>query len=119
MVDESGRIAVRVKHLTPPSAKDSGEIVGAIVAAARECEQGAKEIGGLILGASVVVPGTVDVTGEIIVQAPNVPSLDKFRLSQALSEELGWQVLLENDANTASVGEMWLGAARGSATLSA
>ena len=113
MVEESGKITARVKQPTPHFATDAGEIVSAIVAAARECEKATKKNGGVIRAASVVVPGTVDITGETIVQAPNVPCLNGFQLAPALTNELGWPVLLENDANAASVGEMWLGAARG------
>jgi glucokinase len=48
-----------------------------------------------------------------VVQAPNLPSLTSFPLKRELEERLGWPVVLENDANAAAVGEMWLGAARG------
>jgi glucokinase len=48
-----------------------------------------------------------------VVQAPNLPSLINFELKAELQRRLGWPVFLENDANAAAVGEMWLGAARG------
>jgi glucokinase len=48
-----------------------------------------------------------------LLQAPNLPSLVNFGLKPELERRLGWPVVLENDANAAAVGEMWLGAARG------
>jgi glucokinase len=42
-----------------------------------------------------------------------LPSLTNFPLKAELQNRLGWPVFLENDANAAAVGEMWLGAARG------
>jgi glucokinase len=60
-----------------------------------------------------MVPGTVDNDNAVVVQAPNLPSLTNFPLKAVLEERLGWPVVLENDANAAAVGEMWLGAARG------
>lgn len=60
-----------------------------------------------------MVPGAVDSDQAVVLQAPNLPSLVNFGLKAALEQRLGWPVLLENDANAAAVGEMWLGAARG------
>ena len=116
-VDYEGNIGVRVKQPTPQSPRDASEIVQALVLAARECESKIQRRGGSIRAASVVVPGTVDISGETVVQAPNVPSLNGFRLGEALKEELGWPTLLENDANAAAVGELWMGAARGCRTI--
>jgi glucokinase len=116
-VDEGGNIGVRVKQPTPQSATRAEEIVKVLVSAARECELKIDQEGGSVRAASVVVPGTVDTCGETIVQAPNVPCLDGFRLGEALKKELGWPILLENDANAAAVGELWLGAARGCRTI--
>jgi glucokinase len=59
------------------------------------------------------VPGAVDNAKAIVVQAPNLPCLNNFNLKLALENEFGWPVVLENDANAAAIGEMWLGAARG------
>ena len=60
-----------------------------------------------------MVPGAVDCDKAVVVQAPNLPSLINFELKAELQRRLGWPVFLENDANAAAVGEMWLGAARG------
>jgi len=60
-----------------------------------------------------MVPGAVDSDKAVVLQAPNLPSLVNFGLKAALEQRLGWPVFLENDANAAAVGEMWLGAARG------
>src|SRR6185503_8142912 len=66
-----------------------------------------------IIGASVMVPGPVDTAQAVVLSAPNLPSLINFGLKAVLQERLGWPVMLENDANAAAMGEMWLGAARG------
>lgn len=114
-IDETGRIFHQVKKSTPQSAKP-GEIVRALVEAARECEI-RSACHGAIGAVSVAVPGTVDVEQGVVVKAPNVPCLDGFRLQAALESELQWPAIIENDANAAAVGEMWQGAARGVETI--
>jgi glucokinase len=71
------------------------------------------EDGRRIVAASIMVPGTVDNCNAVVVQAPNLPALAGFPMKAVLEERFGWPVLLENDANAAAVGEMWMGAARG------
>ncbi|HEX8707624.1 MAG TPA: ROK family glucokinase [Pyrinomonadaceae bacterium] len=115
-VDGRGRVHQRVKQQTPKAEKPD-EIVRAIVGAARECEQRSRDSGARIRALSVVVPGTVQVENGVVTKAPNVPSLDGFRLGAALQSELQWPAVLENDANAAAVGEMWQGAGRGHRTI--
>jgi glucokinase len=117
VVDECGKLTFRVKHATPHNSDNPEEILQAIVATARECEASVLRAGATIRAASVLVPGTVDIFGQTIIQAPNLPSLDGFHLTAALNKQLGWPVLIENDANAAAVGEMWLGAARGAKSI--
>src|ERR687883_316772 len=107
-IDRNGQIHERTKHHTPKAEKPD-EIVRAIVAAARECESRGLERGAKIRAVSVVVPGTVQVENGVVTKAPNVPSLNGFRLAAALESELQWPAVLENDANAAAVGEMWQG----------
>src|SRR6478609_11084866 len=66
-----------------------------------------------VVATSIMVPGAVDSNKAVVLQAPNLPSLSNFPLKAVLDDRLGWPVFLENDANAAAVGEMWLGAARG------
>src|SRR6266851_6782133 len=115
-VDRNGRIHHRLKHPTP-QAELPAEIVRALVDAARACEREYTPRGEKISAVSVAVPGTVDFEEGVVIKAPNVPSLDGFRLGAALESELEWPVALENDANAAAVGEMWRGAGQGYCTL--
>lgn len=119
-VDATGRIHFRLKQNTP-RAESADEIVRSLVLAVRECERqtsGPDESAPCFIKAiSVVVPGTVNVEEGFVVKAPNVPSLNGFRLAEALTAELERPAILENDANAAAVGEMWRGAGRGHSTI--
>jgi glucokinase len=107
LIDETGQILAQVKNETPKDAS-SGDLIRALVEAERECCADAN-----VFAASVMVPGTVDKENAVVVQAPNIPCLYNFPLKHALESEFGWPVVLENDANAAAMGEVWLGAARG------
>lgn len=108
LVDGCGKIHQQLKQRTPRG--DSPDvIVEALATAAHRWSSDGRHIA----AASIMVPGTVDNHNAVVVQAPNLPSLTNFPLQAVLEERLGWPVLLENDANAAAVGEMWLGAAQG------
>lgn len=108
LVDGSGRIHDQLKQRTPRGSSPD-VIVDALAAAADKWSSNGHHIAAV----SIMVPGTVDTSNAVVVQAPNLPSLTNFPLQAVLEERFGWPVLLENDANAAAVGEMWLGAARG------
>lgn len=108
LVDDNGRILEQHKQDTPKG--DSAEdIIDALVQAAERWS--CSELP--IVAISIMVPGAVSCDKSVVVQAPNLPSLVNFPLKSELEQRLGWPVLLENDANAAAVGEMWIGAARG------
>lgn len=109
LVDGSGKIHHQAKQRTPKG--DSPDFV--VDALASAAENWRRADGRRIAAASIMVPGTVDNQNAVVVQAPNLPSLSNFPLKAVLERRLGWPVLLENDANAAAVGEMWLGVARG------
>src|SRR5215216_6415585 len=108
LVDDTGRILNQSKQETPKG--DSAEsVVAALVRAAQQWDSDKLPV----VAASIMVPGPVDSDKAVVLQAPNLPSLVNFALKAELEQRLGWPVFLENDANAAAVGEMWLGAARG------
>ena len=108
LVDDAGRILNQLKQETPKG--DSALCIGnALVKAAQQWESDKLPV----VAASIMVPGAVDCKKAVVLQAPNLPSLVNFELKAELERRLGWPVFLENDANAAAVGEMWMGAARG------
>ncbi len=110
-IDESGAILFLTKRETPPG-DDSGEIVRAVVESVNECRKNCVDECAVKV-VSVAVPGTVSVEQGLIFKAPNLPSLDNFKMTDALESELGVKAILENDANAAAIGENWLGASKG------
>jgi glucokinase len=115
-VDQNGKIHFRLKQNTP-RAETPDEIVRALVLAVRECEKHCAAAGKAIRAVSVVVPGSINADAGIVVKAPNLPCLDGFNLTAALTAELRRPAILENDANAAALGEMWQGAGRDRCTL--
>jgi glucokinase len=64
------------------------------------------------LGIGVGAPGPLDREKGIVIVAPNLGWRD-FPLRERIASRLGLKATLDNDANCATVGEWWLGAARG------
>jgi glucokinase len=112
LVDRTGKILTQIKKETPKG--DSPEcVLESLVEAERECRSSRGAANPRVIAASVVVPGAVDKANAVVVQAPNLPYLNNFGLKRALEKKFARPVVLENDANAAAMGEMWLGAARG------
>jgi len=115
-VDSEGRIHERVKLPTPRS-DNAQDVVEAIASAVIRCDEQASTSGARVHSVSVVVPGSVQAETGVIVNAPNLPAVVGFKLSEAVKAKLQRLVLIENDANAAALGEMWKGAARGCRTI--
>ncbi|MBL0939622.1 MAG: ROK family protein [Gemmatimonadaceae bacterium] len=65
-----------------------------------------------ILGVGLGAPGTVDRERGLVLVAPNL-RWHEFPLVERMSALTGLPVKIDNDANCATYGEWWLGAARG------
>lgn len=111
-VDRKGQIRFRLKRQTPQT-DDASVIVDALVDAVSECRSSDDMKGKTISGLLIAVPGTVSFGEGRVVTVPNLPCLENFHLGSILEKRLGCPTLIENDANAAAVGEMWLGAGRG------
>jgi glucokinase len=108
-VDRSGAVLYRTRCETPRGER-AGEIVRTIAESAIECRRNCSDF--KIAAISAAVPATVSHERGLIFKAPNLPSLDNFRLASELENELGVKAFIENDANAAAVGEHWLGASK-------
>ncbi len=112
LTDLDARVLSRVERPLSPEdgpRKNLSQIVGAI----REIVQESDVPREKVLGVSVVYPGPVDATSGRILASPHMPGWGGFSLKSALEEELGCDILVDNDANAAAWGEKWFGAAKG------
>jgi glucokinase len=73
---------------------------------------------GEFLGAGIGVPGLIDLQTGMMRKAVNLPGWENYPARTEIERRLGLpingaRVVLENDARVATLGEQWLGAARG------
>ncbi len=85
-------------------------VVGDICAAVTEIES--RMSGARMAGVGIGVPGIIDLAEGTVRQAPNLPGWAGFPVREDLEARLRTQVILENDANAAALGEKWVGAGR-------
>ena len=67
---------------------------------------------GQLLGIGIGVPGIIDMHTGMVRQSPNLADWIDYPAQSVIEKQLGTRVFLENDANSAALGEKWLGAAR-------
>ena len=67
---------------------------------------------GEFAGIGIGVPGFIDSDTAIIARSPNLPGWENFPVRDDIERLLNTKVILENDANVATMGEKWLGAGR-------
>ena len=67
---------------------------------------------GSLLGIGIGVPGIIDMETGMVRESPNLPDWADYPARAEIEKRLGARVILENDANSAALGEKWLGAAR-------
>jgi glucokinase len=65
-----------------------------------------------LLGVGIGVPGIIDERTGMLRESPNLPGWNDYPVRDEIERRLGAPVILENDANSAAMGEKWLGAAR-------
>jgi len=63
-------------------------------------------------GVGIGIAGAVNQRDGVVVQAPNLPGWEGFRIVDELSEALSSPIVIDNDANVFTLGEGWRGAAR-------
>jgi len=109
-VDLSGKVRARaeiaVDRPTPQAA------LPLIVGLVRQLQQGAALDWRRVLGVGLAMPGPFGTEATHAFGPDTLPGWDDMSIVGDISRELGLQVLLENDANAAAIGERLYGVAR-------
>jgi len=66
-----------------------------------------------VVGVGVGTPGLIAKETGTVVYAPNVPEWEDLPLQSLLRDRIGLPITIENDANSAAIGEHWVGVAAG------
>ncbi len=66
-----------------------------------------------LIGIGIGVAGPIDMKKGLIMEPPNLPGLKGFPLRDFLREKISSPIAIENDANAFTLGEGWVGAAKG------
>lgn len=109
-VDEQGTL---LEKLTTGTQVQRGRehVIGEMTDAIKSLVLKFKDKGELV-GIGIGVPGFIDMDHGIIRESPNLPGWAEFPVRDDIERRLGTKVFLENDANSAAMGEKWLGAGR-------
>lgn len=67
--------------------------------------------GGRLAGIGIGVPGIIDRQTGLVHESPNLPGWRDYPVRDEIERRLRTNVILENDANAAALGEKWLGIA--------
>ncbi len=86
------------------------KVVEDIVAAIEEVREGRRS--DRLIGIGIGVPGLILLETGVIASSPNLPGWEDFPLRDELQSKLSCPVILENDANAAALGEVWMGAGK-------
>ena len=106
-IDALGQV---VNRISIPANYEAGpqRVVDDIVSAVRQIREGCGVDG--LLGVGIGVPGFIDMRAGVIVGAANLPGFEGFPIRDEIQSHLSTPIILENDANAAALGEMWMGA---------
>lgn len=66
-----------------------------------------------LTGIGAGVPGAILAEQGVIASWPNMPAFNGYPVRSAIENRIGTKLFLENDANSAALGEYWMGAGRG------
>jgi len=66
-----------------------------------------------LAGIGIGIPGFIRMETGVVAGWANGPAFNGYPIRDAIEKQLGTKVILENDANSAALGEKWMGAGRG------
>lgn len=115
LVDESGATTRRLRRDTPAG---QGGVLGAVVDLARALLDAARADGLQPVGIGIGSAGQIDVRrGAVAFATGTMPGWSGAPVAATVGEATGLPVAVDNDGNAFALGEAWLGAGRGHASV--
>jgi len=108
-IDSDGRVLDRFSGSADYSAGPES-VVSAIAQVIHQVRSRVSLSG--LRGVGIGVPGFIDIDAGVVVEAANLPGFQDFPVRDEIQKLLGTPIILENDANAAALGEMWMGAGK-------
>ena len=108
-IDEGGHVLHRISE---PAVFDAGpeRVVEDIAQAIQQVRD--HVAGGELHGVGIGVPGFIDMETGVVLGSANLPGFQGFPVRDEVEARLKTHIILENDANAAALGEMWMGAGK-------
>jgi glucokinase len=108
-VQENGEVLERIT-LSTQLARGRDQVIDDMCASIQQLIQ--KHSAAKLIGIGIGVPGIIDLNAGTVRAAANLPGWAGFPVRAEIERRLQTQVILENDARVATLGEKWLGAGR-------
>ncbi|GBE05179.1 MAG TPA: ROK family protein [Nitrospirae bacterium] len=104
LVSGSGDILKRVMEPTPTERGGSQEkIRNALMKILRAI------VNDRVIGIGFGIAGVIDREKGLVLESPNIPEINGFRVKDTFEKEFSLPVVVDNDANTYAYGEKWIG----------
>ena len=115
VVSADGQILKREESDTPNkgTAEEIGNVISELANKLFPEETGS----GTVQKFGLAMPAIIDYSSGTVLRSPNLPNLDGFDMARYVADRTGLEVIMENDATAATLGEQWLGAAKGVANV--
>jgi glucokinase len=109
-VDSNGKVLEKITLGTEVT-RGRDRVISEMCTAIQELAAKFRSSTGELAGIGIGVPGIIEMQTGMLRESPNLPGWQNYPVRQEIEQRLGTQVVLENDANAAALGEKWLGAA--------
>jgi len=95
------------------TSKKASELIEELISKLKDLIQKELKDPKQLIGIGVGIAGLINMKKGIISESPNIRDLKDFRLRDFLEKEIPYPIAIENDANAFTLGEGWVGAAKG------
>ncbi len=112
IVTPDGKVLKRVQYITDVS-KGGLALFEQLVLNLNDLIQKYFKESNQLIGIGIGVAGPIDMKKGVMIAPPNLPALDGFPIRAFLQKRISSSIFIENDANAFTLGEGWVGAAKG------